>query len=56
MNVLGQADIQGTQYAIIDSGEGGYINGIYARYILAPIATVEKTIPPDQQADVVKDQ
>lgn len=42
---IGQVEINGVTYAIVDpGGAGGYINGIYARYLVSPFAIVEKQI------------
>jgi hypothetical protein len=51
VNILGTVEVKGKQYGIVESAEGGYVNGIYTKYLLAPLATIEKTIPPEQRAD-----
>lgn len=53
MMVLGTVEVKGKQYAIVETGEGGYINGVYSAYALAPVATVDKNIPKEQMAEVV---
>ena len=58
---IGQVDINGKTYAIVDpGGAGGYINGIYARYLIVPFSNVDKQIediraPVEPESQIEKD-
>lgn len=43
MNIVGEMQVNGRPYAIVDN-VGGYVHGVYARYLLTPMACVEKTL------------
>lgn len=55
MMVLGTAQVKGQEYAIVESAEGGFINGIFSKYLLVPLSCVEKNIPPNQRVEIVVD-
>jgi hypothetical protein len=42
---IGQIQINGVNFAIVDPGSaGGYLNGIFARYLVVPFSIVDKNI------------
>lgn len=44
MNIIGNVEIAGKTYALVESGTGGYVNGIFTRYLVVPIANLEKKV------------
>ena len=40
----GQVVVEGNTYTIIESGKGGYINGLYCRYILMPVSAIIRSV------------
>ena len=45
IKAIGEVQINGQPWAIVDpGGAGGYINGIYARYLIVPFSNVDKQI------------
>lgn len=45
VTAVGEIQFNGVTYAIVDpGGAGGYVNGIYTRYLVVPMSSINKQI------------
>jgi hypothetical protein len=44
--VLNVAEIGGQQYAIVDAGSG-YMNGMFAKYLMVPLSSIDRPMEND---------
>lgn len=52
-NLLGDVHIEGRRYVILDLGAGGYIKGIYSKYVI--VSPSELDIDLNDKVEVIHD-
>jgi len=51
MKVLGTLNVEGKQYALISISGGTYVNGIFAKYLLTPVSSIERELDSLKRLD-----